>query len=56
MLYGLITESRKNEIKRQIGQAFLNILKFYTFKQILLKPSTDRSDWEISKLVNLLKS
>ena len=45
----------KTRIKNEIGQAFLDLLKYVSYKKILKKESTDRSPWENHLLVNLLK-
>ena len=42
----MLTESKKNEIKRSIGQAFLDILKQITIKRILRKRVCRRTNWE----------
>ena len=52
----LLTDSRKNEIKRQIGRAFLDILKQITIKRILNKHVNKRNDWEAKQLIDLVRS
>lgn len=47
LLMRLANENTKNEIKRTIGQCFLDVLKFTTIKQILSKPAADRNHWEV---------
>lgn len=51
----LLTESRKNEIKRQIGQAFLDILKQLTIKKIIGRKISRRTDWETQQLISLIR-
>ena len=52
----LLTESEKEAIKRRIGDAFLSILKKATIRIILQKDPTIRSEIEIDRVINLLKS
>lgn len=51
----ILTESRKNEIKRIIGQAFLDILKQLTFQSILSRQPWHRTEEDNLRLVNELK-
>lgn len=51
----ILTESKKNEIKNQIGQAFLDILKKATIRIILQKESVKRTEEEIDRIIKLLK-
>lgn len=53
--FDILTESKRNEIKRMIGNAFMTILMQITIKIILRKQSYQRSEWEINTLVKLLK-
>lgn len=53
--FEILTESRKNEIKRMIGYAFLNILKQITFRNILNRQPWHRTDEDNFRLVNELK-
>lgn len=52
----LLTESEKNEIKRKIGRAMLNILKQATIRIILQKNPADRREDEIDRIIAMLKS
>lgn len=51
----ILTESQKNNIKRQIGDVFNNELQCAQAKIILKKPLHKRTDKEIDRLVNFLK-
>ena len=48
--FSLLTESKKNEVKREIGEAILNILKQTTIKLILKKQSYQRTEKDIDRL------
>lgn len=52
----ILTESEKNEIKRRIGDAFLNILKQATIRIILQKDPNQRTETEIDRVIKLLQS
>lgn len=52
----ILTESEKNEIKRRIGHAFLNILKQATIRIILQKDPMMRTEIEIDRVIKLLQS
>lgn len=54
--FSLLTESKKNEIKRMIGSALLNILKQVTIRIILRKQLYQRTEEDVQRLVRLLKS
>lgn len=51
----LLTESRRNEIKREIGLAMMQYLQFVTYRLILEKPKGKRSRRELGYLIRLLK-
>lgn len=42
----ILIDSDKKKIKREIGQAFLDLLQYTTYKQILKKDVEIRSAWE----------
>ena len=52
----ILTESEKNEIKRRIGDAFLDILKQATIRIILQKDPRQRTETEIDRVIKLLQS
>ena len=51
----LLMDSKSEEIKRLIGQAFLDILKQITFRRIIGMPFRYRSDEDNRKLFVILK-
>lgn len=42
----ILIDSDKKKIKREIGQAFLDLLQYTTYKKILKKDVEIRSAWE----------
>lgn len=51
----LLTESEKNKIKRNVGDAFRKVLRQAEVKLILMKQPINRIEKEIDKLVEFLR-
>ena len=51
----MLIMSNEKHIKREIGQAFLDLLQYTTYKLILKKKPIVRSNWEKQALGKLLK-